>query len=197
MSRIAWIQWLAAATAVAGIAGCHGGGAAAPGHEPAAATKVHGEIILPDDQPRATTDVAVAQAAAGARADATLHAAHFDGGELNALGRYKLDSMLEDQETAVPLVVYVDVPSDRPIAQARLSVFEYLKGRGVAESNIRLESGVNPHSTSPAADAITALNNLNQSQSPSQQQSQGQGGGYAPTGNTFPGAPTPSGAAGH
>src|SRR4051812_3468386 len=67
-----------------------------------------------------------AQAAAGARADATLYPFHFEGARLNSTGQEKLDRMLPDENgashdataattdvaNASPMTVYLDVPAD-------------------------------------------------------------------------------------
>src|ERR1051326_1677055 len=47
------------------------------------------------------------QAANGARNDATLYPSHFDGGELNALGRSKLALLMHGGRTGQPTVVYL------------------------------------------------------------------------------------------
>ena len=51
-----------------------------------------------------------AQAIVGARKDATLHADHFDGTQLNSLGRQKLSLMLHREPADRPQPIYIDLP---------------------------------------------------------------------------------------
>lgn len=151
-------RWIVGAVGAALLGGC--------GH--AARQNTRRDLFPPDDQPRATENIASAQEAAGARADATLWKQHFDAGALNELGQHKLDLMLQAEDRSLPLVVYLDLPAGSDAAQARRSVLEYLTGRGLAESQIHLADGPNPSATASAADAITALQAM-QSQSPAAQ----------------------------
>lgn len=159
MNVLKWIGWAMAAALVVLTAGCHhnADNAARPLPE------MHGEAFAPDSDTRAVREVNAAQAAAGARQDATLYAVHFDGAGLNALGRHKLDLMLADETPAEPLVVYLDLPADTaaPAAQKNhQSVVAYLKDRGLQDSQIALVDGPNPRVSSSAADAMTNLHTL-------------------------------------
>lgn len=152
-----YLAVFAAATAFsAAAAGCHHG---------AQATKLHAEKFAPDDEPHAVHNFAAAQAAAGDRADATLHGSHFNAQGVNSLGREKLDLMLRAEEAPQPLVVYLDLTSRAPVTAdaARQSVGDYLKGRGLPESQIKLIDGPNPGTTHSASEAGTALKTLGQS----------------------------------
>ncbi|HEY2585478.1 MAG TPA: hypothetical protein VGI81_06935 [Tepidisphaeraceae bacterium] len=156
MNVLKWIGWAMAAALVMLTAGCHhsADNAARPLPE------MHGEAFPPDSDTRAVLEVNTAQAAAGARQDASLYAVHFDATGLNSLGRRKLDLMLADETPAEPLVVYLDLPADTdaPAAQKnRQSVVAYLKDRGLQDSQISLIDGPNPHVSASAADAITNL----------------------------------------
>ena len=139
--------WGLASAAAALLAGCSHGGQ----------TKYHGEEFPPDEQVRDVHRITDAQAAAAARAEGTLRDEHFDGGTLNSLGQDKLDQMLQDEASAQPLVIYLDLPAGGQVAQARQSVIDYLKGRGLPESQVRLQDGPNPRSVGSAAEAISAL----------------------------------------
>ena len=125
---------------------------------------VHGENYPPEGQPRAVYEVNAAQSAAGARADATLYAAHFNQAGLNSLGQQKLDLMLGADEPAQPLVVYFDLPSGASLDSAHNSVRNYLKTQGLGDSQIKLLDGPNPQMLHPAADAMAGLENLRQQQ---------------------------------
>ena len=178
-----WLfRWVAVA-AVTGLAiGCN--------HHAPQAAKLHAEKFAPDDEPRASQNFAAAQAAAGDRADATLHASHFDAQGLNSLGRDKIDLMLRAGEAQQPLVVYLDLPHGPVSADAaRQSVGEYLKGRGLPESQMKLVDGPNPDTLHSAAEAGTALKSLGDSKS-GVPTSGDKPGGYTPA------APEPAAGAG-
>ena len=147
MSHKRLIPTISALAALAFAAGCQ--------HQPPQ-DKVHGEEFIPQGQVRSVDEFTRAQAARGARADATLVPAHFDGDTLNTLGQQKLDLMLHDGQAADPLVVYLDVPQGTADARRR-SIVAYLADRGLNESQVRLESGPNPNSRSSAADAQASL----------------------------------------
>jgi len=125
---------------------------------------LHGEHFVPDDQPHSVDNVAAAQAARGARADATLYSCHFNDAGLNSTGRQKLELMLEDEDPAQPLVVYLDLPAGADLAPAHQMVTDYLKARGLPENQIKLVDGPNPRTLHPSADALTGLANLQQTQ---------------------------------
>src|SRR5687768_12697271 len=95
---------------------------------------VRGEAFPAEGEKRAVHRLAEAQAASGARADATLRSYHFNGPALNSLGRAKLELMLRDDEPAEPLLVYVDVPEGYPLGEKwRASALQFLKDRGLTE----------------------------------------------------------------
>jgi hypothetical protein len=120
-----------------------------------------GEDFLRDDETSAVTRIADRQAAVGARTDATLRPYHFRRAGLNSLGREKLDQILAADEGAdqdhVEVVVYVDVDGDEANRQhadaRRAAVSDYLASRGLADGDVRLESGPNPYNTMSAASA--------------------------------------------
>src|SRR3954469_5187578 len=75
--------------------------------------------FLSEDQPRDIHKVMYAHAAAGARRNSTLNQHHFDGAELNSLGRQELDLIVTSTKTNQPLYVYVDLASADPKLSAR------------------------------------------------------------------------------
>lgn len=96
-------------------------------------------------------DVFSAHARAGARSDATLHPVHFTGTELNSLGSAKLELMLPDVESAMPLVVYLNLTGDEnEMNLRRTAVSNYLLDAGLASDQFRVELGRNPASWHPS-----------------------------------------------
>ena len=174
MKMKASIQCVMATTAAVLLAACN--------HN-AQPAKVRGDEFRPNEEARAIQNIEAVQAARGARQDAMLYSAHFDGGQLNGLGRQKLDLMLQDEATAPPVVVYLDVPQET-LEPARRSVTGCLRGRGLSETQVALRDGPNPSSHAPATDALAALQAIQPQASQQQQQSQGSAPtGYAPTPN--------------
>src|SRR5258708_18246001 len=70
------------------------------------------DAFPPEDDSRSYRRFAAAQEAAGARHDGMLYAYHFDGEHLNSLGEHKLSMMLQANDHALPVVVYLNVPDD-------------------------------------------------------------------------------------
>ena len=122
---------------------------------------MRGEKFPLDSEQRSVRSFAEAQAASGARADATLRAYHFNGPELNSLGRAKLELMLKDDEPAEPLLVYLDVPAGYPLGEKwRGSALQFLKDQGLTEQQVRFEAGGNTVRSVPAEDSIRGLEKL-------------------------------------
>ncbi len=115
---------------------------------------LHGEDF-PDERDLTVSRFEEVQAATAARKDATLRAPEFDAGELNSLGRSKLDLMLKDDDACAPLAVYVDAGRNSDLSDRReKSVRTFLKDRGLTESQIKIDSGPNPYNAMPAAPAM-------------------------------------------
>jgi hypothetical protein len=111
--------------------------------------------FFPQEEEHRVQNICDAQAASGARADATLQPQHFDGGKLNSLGQDKLDLMLKDDDTAQPMVVYLNLSDKDALSSARRdSVMRYLEDRGASADQIKLESGSNPHARSLSANHL-------------------------------------------
>jgi hypothetical protein len=114
--------------------------------------------FFPADEARSTQNFTTAQAAAGARADATLQPMHFDGDHLNSLGEAKLDLMLKDDDTDPRIVVFMNLPSDdQNLKGCRDSVVTYFEDRGVSKDNIEFKPGSNVGQTSLAAEHLSRL----------------------------------------
>src|SRR5688572_9574155 len=116
------------------------------------------DFFPPADEARSSENFMTAQAAAGARADATLQPMHFDGDHLNSLGEAKLDLMLKDDDTDPTIVVYMNLPTDHPHLRARRdAVVTYFEDRGVTTDNIEFKSGSNTEESSLAVQHLSRL----------------------------------------
>jgi hypothetical protein len=154
-----------AALAVLGAAGCRQNGDAP--RDDAGVTH-HGEKFPADGEVRPIDRFIRAQSAAAARTDSALFAHHFDAaGDLNSLGRRKLDLMLED-DAAPPLVVYLDLarPGADPAPADRCgdAVRAYLADRGLGGLQLEVRTGHNPADTHPARDGLRGLRALQNEQ---------------------------------
>jgi hypothetical protein len=117
--------------------------------------------FFPQDQNRASQQFVTAQAASGARADGTLNALHFDGQRLNSLGEAKLDLMLKDDDTAEPVVVYLDLSKDDADLKVRRdAVSNYLVDRGMTTDQLEFKMGANPNGNSLAANHLARMEKL-------------------------------------
>jgi hypothetical protein len=107
---------------------------------------------------RQVTKIENAQASAGARSDATLSAAHFDGGALNSLGQQKLDLITSELPDEGPVTIYLDLPADGAQAQARKdAVTAYLIDSHLTAEQFKLKDGPNDGTWTPAATALTNM----------------------------------------
>jgi hypothetical protein len=126
------------------------------------ATNNENEGIVEAQQVRNICD---AQAASGARADATMYPCHFDGGNLNSLGTAKLDDILADDDQAKPLTIYLDLPAnDNGEATHRDAIAQYVTTKGFAAADLRFEQGPNPATLHSAADRAAQLRKLDNPQ---------------------------------
>jgi len=109
--------------------------------------------FVPDGSPRRVTAIENAQVAVGSREDGMLYAWHFDGKELNSLGREKLASIVE-ADSNEPIAIYLDVKSDT-FASRKASVVAYMQDSGIADSHMKVTEGINPSTLTPVADGLT------------------------------------------
>jgi hypothetical protein len=149
-------KWVTAAAVIAGIAlvlgtaGCKGTGEKAQ--------VSHGEQFYDEDAPRGVNKFADAQISSGARADSTLYAYHFDGAQLNSLGRQKLRYMAKDDDACEPLVVYLDVKNDSDVKARHDAVGAFLMDEvGLLQTQMALKDGPNPNYGSSAVKGLKAL----------------------------------------
>jgi hypothetical protein len=124
-----------------------------------------------EDDARPYRRFAAAQAGVGARHDGMLYAYHFDGDRLNSLGESKLSSMLQANDTAWPMVVYMNVPAEgagdaaQHLKSREDAVSQYLADRGLQEGQFRFVPGPNPDATSSGAQNLARLSKT-ESESP-------------------------------
>jgi hypothetical protein len=118
-----------------------------------------GEVFPPEDELRAVDVFAAAQAAQGAREDATLYRHHFDAGKLNSLGQSKLHLMTTGRPGDEPVIVYLDLSEKDPMLSRRRQAVEgYLKDSGIAADRITLKTGPNLDNLHPAAPGLSRMN---------------------------------------
>jgi hypothetical protein len=121
-----------------------------------------------------------AMSAAGAAQDASLYDQHFDGAELNALGRSKVALMLQGAPRNEPLTIYVPPSGPSERVQARLaSVNQFWRDSQWAAMQVQTKQGVAPENTTSAAQGLAGLRRLER-----EQQEGGTTGGGAQTGDT-------------
>jgi hypothetical protein len=140
------VIWTAAILTLAGIGGC-----ALDKSEPK-------DFIAPADGHRKVNQFADAQAANGAKDDATLQPHHFTGAKLNSLGQDKLAMMVPD-DADDDVDVYLNLPASAVTTNARRdAVAAYLKGVGVADDHIKIHDGPNTGSGHAAAEGLSHMN---------------------------------------
>jgi hypothetical protein len=102
-------------------------------------------------------------AAAGAAYDSSLHDQHFDGTELNALGRSKVALMLQGAPKNEPLTIYVPPTGPTERVQSRLaSVNRFWRDSQWAAMQVQTKQGVNPETAASAAEGLAGLRRLEQ-----------------------------------
>lgn len=111
-----------------------------------------------EDDSRAYRRSMIAQAAAGARHDGMLYDYHFDGDVLNSLGQSKLSLMLKANDSAFPVVVYMNVPDDARLKARENAVATYLIDSGLQDQQVKFEVGPNPNAKSSGAQNLARYN---------------------------------------
>jgi len=115
------------------------------------------------------------QAAEGAKEDGMLFATHFDGDELNTAGQAKLNLMMRNLSPREPMVVYMSLAPNDPMAAARRSAVEqYVKDSGIAVAHLDIKEGDNPNMRTTAS---ANLHNLAKTDSDYKGGQGGAGGG--------------------
>ncbi|MBC8107111.1 MAG: hypothetical protein H7Z14_11015 [Anaerolineae bacterium] len=111
------------------------------------------EFFAAENDARIPRQIADHQAMLGAQADPTLYRCHFDGNNLNALGKAKLDALIAN---GAPARIYVDGGRDSTDGH-RAAVNSYLAAAKVADGSVAIESGAAPASSSSAAPALARM----------------------------------------
>jgi hypothetical protein len=123
------------------------------------AANIDGAAFYAQGDTTTTQKFLSAQAASGARADSTFNAIHFDGGKLNSLGTAKVDAMLADDDTAEPVVFYLNMnEGDAFKTERQDAIVAYCKTRGMTETQVQFKLGPNPATYSPSADILSRMN---------------------------------------
>jgi hypothetical protein len=122
-----------------------------------AAQEAKNEAFFPAQGRQAVNSAADIQMANGAREDGMLRAVHFDGDQLNALGRQKLDAMASGVGEG-NLTVYVDIPgADSAQNDHHQVIVAYLEGHGLKAGQVHVKDGANPNAMSSADAGLTRL----------------------------------------
>ena len=117
--------------------------------------------ISPENHTRQTDRHFESMSAKGAVGDATLYDQHFDGAELNSLGRSKVALMLEAAPKNEPLTIYVPTIGSDERIQARLTAVQnFWKSSQYAAVEMQTKQGVNPNTATPAGTGLAALRRL-------------------------------------
>ena len=110
-----------------------------------------------EDDNRSYRRVAIMQTAVGARRDGMLYEYHFDGDNLNSLGREKLSNMLQANDHDFPLKVFMNFPEETRLENRKKAVATYLTDAGLRDNQLALETGYNPASTSSASKNLSRV----------------------------------------
>ena len=118
------------------------------------------EMMMHEDEPRLFDAFAKSAAAAGAAQDAGFSDVHFDGNQLNSLGRAKLALILENADNG-PVTVYV-AGGERVLAGRMAAIEKYWKDSPYAQVQLQSREGHNLAHASPADAGIRGLAKLEQ-----------------------------------
>jgi hypothetical protein len=122
-----------------------------------AAQEAKNQAFFPAQEHQAVVAAADVQAVNGAREDGMLRAVHFDGDQLNALGKQKLDLMATGTGQG-DLTVYVNVPGAASADKDHHQVIvAYLEDQGLKADQIHVKDGANPNAMSSADAGLSRL----------------------------------------
>jgi hypothetical protein len=124
-------------------------------------------------------------AAAGAREDAMLNDSHFDGGELNALGRSKVALIARSAEgSKQPVAIYVG-GVDEAASQPRIAAVQsYLQASPHADLKLELKPGFSDTPLTPASSGIAGLAKMDKQNASSSSGANGAGTGSGSSGGS-------------
>ena len=115
-------------------------------------------FFRPETEVRRTSTVLEAQAAQGAKHDATLRPMHFTAGELNGLGTQKLDRIAAASVPGETVAVYLDVPTDAAMHDRdRAAVAAHFAAMDLPERTFEVKQGTNPAAGHPAVEGVNRL----------------------------------------
>jgi hypothetical protein len=111
-----------------------------------------------------------------------LYDQHFDGTELNSLGRSKVSLMLQAAPKNEPITIYVPPTGSTERVQQRLAaVNQFWRDSQWAALQVQAKQGVNEQNAASAASGLAGLRKLEKED---QQQSGGATGGGSQSGDT-------------
>ncbi|MFT3789192.1 MAG: hypothetical protein QM770_23945 [Tepidisphaeraceae bacterium] len=141
---------LLAAAAVLAITGC-------TANQPA--DKKWQDPFFPTESKKNSVDLMFEHSTAVAAAeDSTLYPMHFDGDELNSLGKKKLAAIVQARKKNVPVTVYLDASDEAEHNARRVAMVEQtLQAYGIYGSDGKVETGANPAVSTSAAPAVKFL----------------------------------------
>lgn len=107
---------------------------------------------------RPSKDMVDAQVAAAASRSGNLYGNHFDGAEVNTLGKQQLDAIVRGTADSKPVVVRFAEGSDHDLSVRRMeSVAMYLKDKGLADERIVFADRFDGTMYTPAAVGLANL----------------------------------------
>jgi hypothetical protein len=116
------------------------------------------EAFFPDTARSSVHKFERSQTAKGARTDGMLYAHHFDGENLNTLGKNKLGLMLGADTGAKVMKVYlVNVGTGDLLEKRKTAVTNYLKDGLRPDEKVEFVTGTNPDTYHPAAETIARV----------------------------------------
>ena len=116
------------------------------------------EAFFPDQKRSSVNTFKRDQTANGARSDGMLYAGHFDGENLNTLGKNKLGLMLADDTGAKVMKVYlVNVGAGDLLEKRKTAISNYLKDGLRPDEKVEFVTGANPDTYHPAAETLARV----------------------------------------
>jgi hypothetical protein len=112
----------------------------------------------------------LAQSAAGAKEDAMLSDDHFDGNELNELGKTKMKLIAHARHagSTEPVIVYINSTDTKATDARHAAVESYWKASVWSDVALNVKNGVNDNLSSPAKPNLDAMKRMNEEKKMSQ-----------------------------
>ena len=116
------------------------------------------DAFFPDQKFSTVKKLAYAHSSSGARSDGMLYERHFDGDQLNALGKQKLPLMLCDEAAAKPMTVYlVNVGAGDLLDKRKAAVKDYVQDGLRPDERVEIVNGPNPNTSHSTAGVIASM----------------------------------------